>query len=69
MDITAITIEVSKLSFKRGDILAIRADRLLSKEQISRMQIELEKIAPDGVKVAVLDSTCELIVVEQPNAK
>ena len=68
MDVTAITVEVSKLSLKPGEILAIRCDRILSMEQRERMKKGLEGIAPDGVKVAVFDVDCTLMIVEPPNA-
>ena len=68
MDVRAITVEVSKLSLKPGDILAIRCDRLLTTDQMVDMRQALEGIAPDGVKVAVFDAGCTLSIVEQPAA-
>ena len=68
MDVRAITVEVSKLSLRPGDILAIRCDRMLTMEQMAHMRKALEGIAPDGVKVAVLDAGCSLSIVEPPNA-
>ena len=67
MDVRAITVEVSKLSLKPGDILAIRCERILTMEQRAHMRKALEGIAPDGVKVAVLDAGCSLSIVEPPN--
>lgn len=69
MDISAITVEVQKLTMKPGDILALRVDRILSKDQINSMREWLEQIRPDGVKIAILDATCQLQIVEPPNAK
>lgn len=68
MDISAITVEAQKLTLKPGDILALRVDRILSMEQIERMRDGLEQIRPDGVKIAILDSTCQLQIVESPPA-
>lgn len=67
MDMKAITVEVSKLSLKPGDILAMRCGRILSMEQLETMQKWLEGIAPDGVKVAVFGVDCSLMIVESPN--
>ena len=67
MDMKAITVEVSKLSLKQGDILAMRCDRILTMEQRETMRKVLEGIAPDGVKVAVFDVDCDLMIVEPPN--
>ena len=61
-------MEVQKLTMKPGDILALRVDRILSNEQINNMREELEQIRPDGVKIAILDATCQLQIVEPPNA-
>lgn len=68
MDVRAITVEVSKLSLKPGDILAIRCDQILTIDRMTDMRNALEVIAPDGVKVAVLDAGCSLSIVEPPNA-
>lgn len=54
---------------KPGDILALRVDRILSNEQINNMREELEQIRPDGVKIAILDATCQLQIVEPPNVE
>lgn len=56
MDMKAITVEISKLSLKPGDILAIRCGQILSMKQREMMRKVLEGIAPDGVKVAVLEA-------------
>lgn len=69
MDISAVIVEVQKLTLKPGDILVLRVDRILSNEQIESMCKELEHIRPDGVKIAILDAaTCQLQIVEPPNA-
>ena len=68
MDIRAITVEVQKLSLKPGDILALRIDRVLNKDQIDAMRSGLEGIRPEGVKMAILDNTCQLQIIEPPNA-
>ena len=67
MDISAVTVEVQKLTLKPGDILALRVDRILSNEQIDSMRERLEQIRPDGVKIAILDATCQLQIFEPPN--
>lgn len=67
MDMKAITVEVSKLSLKPGDILAVRCDRTLSMEQREWLRRGLEGIAPDGVKVAVFDGGFAPMIVEPPN--
>ena len=66
MDITAVTVEVQKLTLKSGDILALRVDNILNRVQINQMLDQLEQIRPDGVKVAVFDKSCQLLVVESP---
>ena len=68
MDVRAITVEVSKLSLKPGDVLAIRCDRILTSDQMAQMQQAFELIAPDGVKFAVFDAGCTLSIVEPPNS-
>jgi hypothetical protein len=67
MGMKAITVEVSKLSPKPGDILAIRCDRIMSMEQRKTLLNELKGIAPDGVKIVVLDGNLDLKIVESPN--
>jgi len=60
----AITVEVSKLSLKPGDILAVRCDRTLSMEQRKTLTNGLKGIAPDGVKIAVFDGNFDLMKIE-----
>ena len=63
MDISAVTVEVQKLTFKPGDILALRVNRMLNEEQLESLRHALENIRPDGVKIAIIDATCELQIV------
>lgn len=66
MGISAVTVEVQKLTLKPGDILALRVDRILSNEQINSIREELKQILPDGVKIVILDATCRLQLLSRP---
>jgi hypothetical protein len=67
MDTNVITVEVQKLDLKPGDILALRVDRSLDKTQLDAMRAGLEAIRPEGVKVVILDSACQLQIIKSPN--
>lgn len=67
MDTNVITVEVQKLDLKPGDILALRVDRSLDKTQLDAMRAGLEAIRPEGVKVGILDSACQLQIIKPPN--
>lgn len=66
MQVEVLKIEVAKLCMQPGQILAIRADRPLLKDQISSITSALIALVPDGVKVAVIDRGLDIIVIDPP---
>ena len=42
-------------------------DRSLDKTQLDAMRAGLEAIRPEGVKVVILDSACQLQIIKSPN--
>lgn len=66
MEINALTVEISKLSLKPGDILALKLSTQISPEQRKDLADNLLRIQPDGVKIAVLYPGMELQIIEAP---
>lgn len=63
----AITVEVSKLSLKPGDILVLKSDRNLPQHDIDSIGEHMMRIVPDGVKCAVLEPGFEFQIIESPD--
>lgn len=70
--LTAITVEVSKLSLKPGDILAIKMDLALTMDQKREFTGSVSKIMrnllPDGVKFGIFWPGVSLQIIESPPA-
>lgn len=56
-------VEVSKLSMKPGDILALRVDGNMPQEVLSEIYIQMERLVPVGVKIAVVPNTTEFQII------
>jgi hypothetical protein len=56
-------VEVSKLSMKPGDILALKLDGDISDEVMREIYIQFERLVPEGVKIAVVPNTTEFQVI------
>jgi hypothetical protein len=59
-------VEVSKLTLKPGDVLAVKCDRQLSMEQHRIIKDWLSEQLPPDIHTLVLDPMLSLQVVEQP---
>lgn len=68
MHISAVIVEVQKLTLRPGDILALRVDRFLSAELVAEMQKDLKQILPEGANFVILDPSCHFQVIEPQNA-
>jgi hypothetical protein len=56
-------VEVSKLSMKPGDILALRVDGDMPQEVLGEIYIQMERLVPVGVKIAVVPNTTEFQII------
>lgn len=65
MDVTAITVEVQKLTLQPGDVLALKVDHHLPQAEVSYMQDRLHRILPTGVAVVILGPGFEFQVVRR----
>jgi hypothetical protein len=63
VNITAITVEVSKLTLNPGDILVLKTKEKMSKKQIVDFRNFLKTIVPIDVQVVVLDAGMEFEVI------
>lgn len=64
LDISAVTIEVEKLSLKRNDILVLKVPVTLSRAENRAILEYMHDLRCDGGKVFLIDATYELKVIE-----
>lgn len=55
--------QIAKLTLAPGDVLVIRSDRPLDREQVMRINEHMRKLVPHDNKVMVIDKTFELSVL------
>ncbi|MFQ6333225.1 hypothetical protein [Methylophilus sp. 3sh_L] len=64
LDISAVTVEVQKLTLKTSDILILKVPVILSRTENRAILSYMQDIRGDGGKVVVIDETYELKVIE-----
>lgn len=56
-------VEVSKLSLKPGDILALKVAANTTDDMLREIYIQIERLVPVGVKIAVVPNTTEFQII------
>jgi hypothetical protein len=56
--------EIAKLELHDGDILVLRTELVLSRDQIAALRAYMLPMAPKGVKLMVLSAGLSLAVIE-----
>lgn len=56
-------VEVSKLSMKPGDILALRVAEDTHADALSEIYQQMQRLVPEGVKIAVVPNTTEFQII------
>lgn len=69
IDISAITVQVEKLSMKRTDILVLKVPLTLLTHESRQLLQDLQELRSDGGKVAVIDTSNQVMVIEHTSFK
>lgn len=56
---------IKKVSFKKGDILFLRVKEQLTDQQYTRLNEEVKKMLPEGVKVLLCEGIEEIGIISE----
>lgn len=69
LPVSAITVEITKLSIAPGDVLVVTLKHAPTERQVEAIRAQAAKVLPDGVKVVVHGPDVKLSVVTQTHAR
>lgn len=61
--------EVAKLELHRGDILVLRTDLFLTRDQVKELRKRAVQHFPKGIRIAILTAGLSLAVLQDKRAK